>query len=141
MLRRDIAALLKKIGAILFVVWIAGLAPLIYINVFAASHFVPTYRIAIFEPPHRRAINLPTSVEARVVQQLKQRFMGQQSTIEAAPLPVIITQLQSTLAHSCFFGSMVPLVSLPQTGRINLTAGLPAEPAWLALPDPPPRLL
>lgn len=142
MLRQDmLTALIKRIGAVLFVVWIGGLAPLTYVNVFAASHFVPAYRIAIFEPPRRIAANLPTSLEAQVLQQLKQRFMGQQSRVDIPHLPAVVTQLQATLENSCLFSGMLLFAPLSQVGPTNLTAGLLAEPAWLALPDPPPRLL
>jgi hypothetical protein len=142
MFRQDkVVALLRKIGYFLFVVWIAGLAPLTYVNVFAASHFVPLYRIAIFEPPRRSPVRLPTSLEAQILQQLKRRVMGQQSMLEAPHLPTIITHFQSTLENSCCFGGLLRLVSLPHIGRTNLTTGLLAESVWLPLPDPPPRPL
>jgi hypothetical protein len=136
-----LAALIKRIGAVLFVVWIGGLAPLTYVNVFAASHFVPAYRIAIFESPRRLAANLPTSLEAQVLQQLKQRFMGQQDRVDIPHLPTVVTQFQSTLENSCLFGGTLLLAPLPQVGPTNLTTGLLVESAWLALPDPPPRPL
>ncbi|HEX9922506.1 MAG TPA: hypothetical protein VGD99_07575 [Anaerolineae bacterium] len=142
MLRQGmLAALIKRIGAVLFVVWIGGLAPLTYVNVFAASHFVPAYRIAIFESPRRLAANLPTSLEAQVLQQLKQRFMGQQSRVDIPHLPTVVTQFQSMLENSCLFGGTLLLAPLPQIGPTNLTTGLLVESAWLALPDPPPRPL
>jgi hypothetical protein len=136
-----LTTLIKRIGAILFVVWIGGLAPLTYVNVFAASHFMPAYRIAIFESPRRLVANLPTSLEVQVLQQLKQRFMGQQSRVDIPHLPVVITHFQATLEHSCLLGGKPRLAFLPYMGRTNLTTGLLAESAWLALPDPPPRSL
>jgi hypothetical protein len=123
----------------LFIVWLGLLAPLVYYDRFATNHFVPPYRIALFET-HNRPNSLPPEAAAsQLRQQLRHRLMRQLDGISASS-PF------TGLAHSIQWSLDQPYVSAGVTGlplllfgRLSLVEQLTTASADLPHPEKPPR--
>lgn len=132
----------RKVIYFMLVVWVGGIAPLTYFNVFARDHYLPPYQIAgLSQPPHLRAI-FPGQFSTRVTSQLWQKFIAHADTISTASRLPIISQLfqQSTNMPYLRQTSAPPMAAL-YLGRLCQCETPVDCSAMLPPPKKPPRRL
>lgn len=124
----------------LFILWVGVLAPFVYFDPFAIDHYIPPYRLAIFQPSvHPREAAVPEAVVARLIRQLKQRFLRQQDLISArSPLSGPAHLLQWSLGP-LYLGAGAINLQLLLAGRLALTEQPAGASADLPPPKKPPR--
>lgn len=137
-----VATVGKKLVYLILVVWIGGIAPLTYFNVFAVDHYLPPYQIAgLSQPPKLHAI-FPGQFSARINSQLWQKFIAHTDTIATASrLPSVAQLFQQSTDLPCLQqGDALPVVSL-YLGRLCLCETPVDCSTTLPPPKKPPRWL
>jgi hypothetical protein len=132
--------LVTRFSCGLFILWVGGLAPLVYFDLFAVNHRIQPYRFALFEARPEARLSSSEIVEPQLRQRIVRHLAPQQDFLSPDSLfsgPVHL--FQGSLGQLYLIAGTIGLLLL-LFRRLNL-AGQPAGvSAELPPPERPPRL-